>query len=109
MTLLIAIPLAYAARTSRFASLGPMRPADRGTRPVLDLGHNKQVFLDQFNGGRMNGFVNAIRTQTGRVEDTARARASGDEARTVIAGYHWFTDWGRDTMISLEGLTNTRS
>src|SRR5581483_3607932 len=26
------------------------------------------------------------------------------EVRTVIAGYHWFTDWGRDTMISLEGL-----
>jgi predicted glycogen debranching enzyme len=25
----------------------------------------------------------------------------------VIAGYHWFTDWGRDTMISLEGLTLT--
>ena len=24
---------------------------------------------------------------------------------TVIAGYHWFTDWGRDTMISLPGLT----
>ncbi len=23
---------------------------------------------------------------------------------TVIAGYPWFTDWGRDTMISLEGL-----
>jgi predicted glycogen debranching enzyme len=43
----------------------------------------------------------------GRVEDSARARASGDEARTVIAGYHWFTDWGRDTMISLEGLTLT--
>ena len=31
--------------------------------------------------------------------------AAGDEGRTVIAGYHWFTDWGRDTMISLEGLT----
>src|SRR5262249_39128579 len=29
----------------------------------------------------------------------------GDEVRTVIAGYHWFTDWGRDTMISLPGLT----
>ncbi len=28
-----------------------------------------------------------------------------DPSRTVIAGYHWFTDWGRDTMISLEGLT----
>jgi predicted glycogen debranching enzyme len=39
-----------------------------------------------------------------RVQDEARSRAAGDEARTVIAGYHWFTDWGRDTMISLEGL-----
>jgi predicted glycogen debranching enzyme len=46
-------------------------------------------------------------TPAGRVEDAARALAAGDEARTVIAGYHWFTDWGRDTMISLEGLTLT--
>jgi len=40
-----------------------------------------------------------------RPRDEARLRAEGDDARTVIAGYHWFTDWGRDTMISLEGLT----
>src|SRR5581483_2339954 len=44
-------------------------------------------------------------TPTGRTADTARALAAGDEIRTVIAGYHWFTDWGRDTMIGLEGLT----
>jgi predicted glycogen debranching enzyme len=25
--------------------------------------------------------------------------------KTIIAGYHWFGDWGRDTMISLPGLT----
>ena len=25
--------------------------------------------------------------------------------KTVIAGYHWFSDWGRDTMIALNGLT----
>src|ERR1700722_2740227 len=43
----------------------------------------------------------------GRVADAARAYAEGDEMRTVIAGYHWFGDWGRDTMISLEGLTLT--
>jgi len=30
----------------------------------------------------------------------------GDES-TVIAGYHWFSDWGRDTMIALPGLTLT--
>ena len=46
-----------------------------------------------------------IITPAGRAEESARARAEGDEVRTVIAGYHWFTDWGRDTMISLEGLT----
>jgi predicted glycogen debranching enzyme len=40
-----------------------------------------------------------------RTADEARLRASGEHARSVIAGYHWFTDWGRDTMISLEGLT----
>lgn len=28
-----------------------------------------------------------------------------ESLKTVIAGYHWFTDWGRDTMISLPGLT----
>ncbi len=44
-------------------------------------------------------------TPAGRTDDAMRARAVGDEVRTVIAGYHWFTDWGRDTMISLEGLT----
>jgi len=40
-----------------------------------------------------------------RRADLLRARASGEEPRTIIAGYHWFTDWGRDTMISLDGLT----
>jgi len=40
-----------------------------------------------------------------RLEETVLAQAEGSELRTVIAGYHWFGDWGRDTMISLEGLT----
>jgi predicted glycogen debranching enzyme len=45
-----------------------------------------------------------IITPAGRSEEAARALAAGEHVRTVIAGYHWFTDWGRDTMISLEGL-----
>ena len=28
-----------------------------------------------------------------------------DDKKSIIAGYHWFGDWGRDTMISLPGLT----
>lgn len=27
------------------------------------------------------------------------------DKKSIIAGYHWFGDWGRDTMISLPGLT----
>ncbi len=48
-----------------------------------------------------------IISPAGRIKDAARAHAAGDELRSVIAGYHWFTDWGRDTMISLEGLALT--
>src|SRR5690606_38802504 len=46
-----------------------------------------------------------IARPVGRSADRARLHAEGDDDRTIIAGYHWFTDWGRDTMISLEGLT----
>jgi predicted glycogen debranching enzyme len=40
---------------------------------------------------------------TRRVPATHDAPAS--EGKSVIAGYHWFNDWGRDTMIALRGLT----
>jgi predicted glycogen debranching enzyme len=37
-----------------------------------------------------------------------RRTTDGDlEGRSIIAGYPWFSDWGRDTMISLPGLTLT--
>jgi predicted glycogen debranching enzyme len=31
------------------------------------------------------------------------------DGHTILAGYHWFGDWGRDTMISLPGLTLSTS
>jgi predicted glycogen debranching enzyme len=66
--------------------------------PELDKGLVKQLVLaaDQF-----------IIAPIERVAETTRTRATGGDVRTIIAGYHWFTDWGRDTMISLEGLTLT--
>lgn len=36
-----------------------------------------------------------------------RETAQYPEGRTILAGYPWFSDWGRDTMISLSGLTLT--
>lgn len=35
-----------------------------------------------------------------------KRQSSGGE--TIIAGYHWFTDWGRDTMIAMRGLVVAR-
>lgn len=66
--------------------------------PKLQTGLASQLVLaaDQF-----------IIAPTERVAETTRIRAVGGDLRTIIAGYHWFTDWGRDTMISLEGLTLT--
>ena len=34
-----------------------------------------------------------------------RAIPGDADGHSVIAGYHWFGDWGRDTMIALPGLT----
>lgn len=44
-------------------------------------------------------------TPTCRIKDIIKLQAAGEELKSIIAGFPWFTDWGRDTMISLEGLT----
>ena len=102
-------PGTLVASTESWETIGALAPADapraehhrrhrllEAARRVPKTGMAAELVLaaDQF-----------IITPAGRAEEEARARAAGDEVRTVIAGYHWFTDWGRDTMISLEGLT----
>jgi predicted glycogen debranching enzyme len=37
----------------------------------------------------------------------SRPTAADPDGKSIIAGYHWFSDWGRDTMIALPGLTLT--
>jgi len=50
------------------------------------------------------GSRNLLRLLTDASDQYIVARG---EQRTIIAGYHWFADWGRDTMIALPGLTLT--
>ena len=50
-------------------------------------------------GGGANEVINTLKVAA---EQFIVDRANG---KTVIAGYHWFSDWGRDTMIALPGLT----
>jgi predicted glycogen debranching enzyme len=90
--------LALDPESARAADVARRQRLITTAQPSVQTGPAAELVLaaDQF-----------IITPAGRVEDAARAKAAGDEVRTVIAGYHWFTDWGRDTMISLEGLTLT--
>jgi predicted glycogen debranching enzyme len=60
---------------------------------------------DEFGSSLVLAADAFLMTPRSRTAEAALARAEGAEAWSVIAGYHWFTDWGRDTMISLEGLT----
>ena len=111
LTLHATQPATLVASTETIETMNVMQPqelldAERGRRrrllalagPQAQDGVAAELVLaaDQF-----------IITPAGRTDEAARAHAFGDEVRTVIAGYHWFTDWGRDTMISLEGLTLT--
>ncbi len=53
---------------------------------------------------RKNSLADLYRTLTFTADSFIVRRASTGK-KSIIAGYHWFSDWGRDTMISLGGLT----
>lgn len=88
--------MALSPKDTLLAELERRKRLLAAARPELDQGLARQLVLaaDQF-----------VIAPADRVAETTRIRATGGDVRTIIAGYHWFTDWGRDTMISLEGLT----
>ncbi|MCU7867773.1 MAG: amylo-alpha-1,6-glucosidase [Candidatus Thiodiazotropha sp. (ex Lucinoma borealis)] len=82
----------------------------------FNLAASKQRFFDRdallINGGDGDLFTAApdwIRQLLLVADDflIQRPLPSGKTGDSVIAGYPWFGDWGRDTMISLPGLTVT--
>jgi predicted glycogen debranching enzyme len=101
--------VALVASTEPWETVRTMTPDDALAAEC----ERRHVLLDQAKLGARAGVAaelvlaadQFVIRPAGRHEDHVRARVAGDEAWTVIAGYHWFTDWGRDTMISLEGLT----
>lgn len=75
----------------------PPRPA----RESLTSERNRQIGL---LAGLPPGQPAWIR-QLALAADQFVVRRGDGAGRTVIAGYPWFGDWGRDTMIALPGLT----
>ncbi|MDQ2833616.1 MAG: amylo-alpha-1,6-glucosidase [Acidobacteriota bacterium] len=103
-------PASLTLSTEDWERVNALTPA---TAFSSELERRRRLLLRAGSGEYQEGFVaelvmaadQFLITPVGRVSDQVRAQAVGDEVRSVIAGYHWFTDWGRDTMISLEGLT----
>jgi predicted glycogen debranching enzyme len=76
-------------------------PAGRDAFALLEAErHRRAAVLDTF--GNPDPFCRALAA----AGDQFVVRR-GAALRTVIAGYPWFSDWGRDTMISLPGLCLT--
>ena len=81
--------LVFSAEGRAATSVDALEEAERARRTSARATANPDDELDQ----RLTAAADAFLVSRG---------ASG---RSVIAGYHWFGDWGRDAMISLPGLT----
>jgi predicted glycogen debranching enzyme len=82
-------------------------------RAVLVLTAGSDSKVATLSSGDLVGFAERIRhverqrrqafaTPTDRSADAYLVRRG--RGRTIVAGYPWFTDWGRDTFIALRGL-----
>ncbi|MFW5654434.1 MAG: amylo-alpha-1,6-glucosidase, partial [Roseicyclus sp.] len=105
----LTVTLAPGASVQLLASVGAMLPADPLAGEKTE--RHERTLLERFaaaapHHGQAPDWVRRLVLAADQfVVD--RRLADGSAGKTVIAGYHWFADWGRDTMISLPGLTLT--
>ncbi len=68
---------------------------------------NKQIknsgLLEKDNKGKFDDYNTLIKDYI-IASDNFIVKRDANNLSTVIAGYPWFLDWGRDTLISFEGL-----
>jgi predicted glycogen debranching enzyme len=65
----------------------------------------QENFLTRFYSLHENAVVSDWLSWLALATDAFLVKDEGDADTSVIAGYHWFGPWGRDTFISLPGLT----
>ena len=68
---------------------------------LVDVYREAEIRRYELASAKPSGSSDLIRTLETAAEHFIVARPP---FKTVIAGYHWFGDWGRDTMIALPGL-----
>jgi predicted glycogen debranching enzyme len=80
---------------------------------VIASTEKQSVFdAEKFEKAEIERRANLIETAGAQDDFTKQLALAADQfivsrgaGQTIIAGYHWFSDWGRDTMIALNGLT----
>jgi 4-alpha-glucanotransferase len=90
------------------ASLEPEPSADLAAALIRRLDHDRAVVSTALASNPAMRQAPAWIARLALAADAflfARPLASVADGVSVIAGYPWFGDWGRDTMISLPGLT----
>jgi glycogen debranching enzyme len=87
-----------AAPASRPAvTQGSPRAKPLPTASSLQTAHDGSVIIDE-------QLVDDRLVEAADAFIVARRRADGTSSTTILAGYHWFGDWGRDAFIALPGL-----
>ena len=92
---LMRLPLRRGATCSIVASTAPRDRNPAGMREA-ELERRRQVLAHSL---AQTPLVCALTAAAGHY------LVARGEGQTIIAGYHWFGDWGRDTMIALPGIT----
>jgi predicted glycogen debranching enzyme len=79
------------------------------TRPQAEidgkLAYDRRLqYVNSLSDSQDDEFVQALKIAADQFI-VKRPTASNPDSYSILAGYPWFGDWGRDTMISLAGLT----
>jgi predicted glycogen debranching enzyme len=88
------------AEWSLFCSFDPPRSMDVGAEKKRALASGRDLLA---RAGRPKD-ERLARLVLAADAFLVRRPVGGKDLATIIAGYHWFGDWGRDTMIALPGL-----
>lgn len=78
-----------------FESIAARAAADHKARPTM-LDRSAEAYIVRRSHDR--GMTSSAKAAAGKAKF----------GRTIIAGYHWFADWGRDTFIAVRGLCIAR-
>jgi predicted glycogen debranching enzyme len=95
------------------ATAGPSRTGDPDAEAALARIHSHEHRLIEAWEGAQAGLSDSAPEWIRQLVLAAdafivkRTLPGAPQGRSVIAGYPWFSDWGRDTMIALPGLTIT--